>query len=114
MATLRSGIPTDSVRRDGPWALGDRDGELFAVTRRCRHQFGDLSRGSVDESGCLVCPWHQAAYDVTSGEMVRGPRGFLGYRGPTPGYSALVKAFGRIARLRVGKVSEADGVVTVD
>jgi nitrite reductase/ring-hydroxylating ferredoxin subunit len=111
MATPRAAITPDSVQRDGPWALGDRDGELFAVSRRCRHQLADLSRGHLDPSGCLVCPWHQAAYDVRTGTMVRGPRGFLVYRGPTPGYSALIKAVGRALHLRVGKITEtADGV----
>ena len=36
-----------------------------------------------------------------TGEMVDGPRGFLLYRGPTPGYSALIKAFGSVVKLRV-------------
>jgi hypothetical protein len=36
--------------------------------------------------------------------MVAGPRGFLGYRGPTPGYTSLVLAYGRVLRLRVGRV----------
>ena len=33
--------------------------------------------------------------------MVEGPRGFLGYHGPTPGYSGLVKRLGQVVRLRV-------------
>ncbi|MCW2579549.1 MAG: Rieske (2Fe-2S) iron-sulfur domain protein, partial [Blastococcus sp.] len=40
-------------------------------------------------------------YDVRTGEMVEGPTGFLGYHGPTPGYTQLVQLVGRIARLRV-------------
>ena len=39
-------LPPGSVRRSGPWAVGNRDGELFAVSRRCRHQLGDLSEGT--------------------------------------------------------------------
>ncbi len=82
------------------------------MSRRCRHQLADLSGGSIDADGCLVCPWHQSRYDVRTGEMVEGPRGFLGYHGPTPVYSQLVRAVGRLARLRVRRaVREGDDVV---
>jgi len=71
-----------------------------AVSSRCRHQLADLSRGSVDADGCLVCPWHGARYDLDSGQMTRGPRGFLGYRGPTPGYTQLMAVVGKLLPLR--------------
>ena len=110
-------VPADEltpgrVRRAGPWAVGNRDGELFAVSRRCRHQLADLSEGTIDADGCLVCPWHQSRYDVTTGKMVDGPKGFLGYHGPTPVYTQLVAAFGRLAKLRVRRaVRDGDDVV---
>jgi len=105
------------VHRSGDWAVGNRgshdDGDrYFAVSRRCRHQLADLSEGTLDEEGCLVCPWHQSRYDVRTGEMVEGPKGFLGYHGPTPGYTQLVELLGRIARLRVRRAPrEGDDVV---
>jgi len=99
--------PGAVARLDG-WVVGrtgtpGRAGgdEVFAVSRRCRHQLADLSKGTVDTDGFLVCPWHQSRYDVTDGRMVTGPRGFLGYRGPTPGYSWVVRAYSRVLRLRV-------------
>ena len=101
------------VRRAGGWAVGNSDGELFAVSRRCRHQLGDLSRGSVDADGCLVCPWHQARYDVTTGEMVTGPKGFLCYHGRTPGYSQVVRAYSRILRLRVAQLVRTGAEVVI-
>ena len=105
-------LPPGSVRRSGPWAVGNRDGDLFAVSRRCRHQLADLAEGSIDDEGCLVCPWHQSRYDVRTGEMVEGPRGFLGYHGPTPGYTRLVELVGRIVRLRVRRaVRREDDVI---
>ena len=62
-----------------------------------------------------VCPWHGSRYDVRTGEMVDGPRGFLLYRGPTPGYSALVKAFGVTVKLRVRRaLRRGDDVVVQD
>ena len=94
----------DGVGQVGGWAVGRSRGEDFAVSRRCRHQLGDLANGHVDADGCLVCPWHASRYDVRSGRMVEGPRGFLLYRGPTPGYSGLVKALARVLPLRRGRV----------
>ena len=91
------------VRRVGRWAVGTSRGEDFAVSPRCRHQLADLSKGHVDADGCLVCPWHQSRYDVRTGEMVEGPRGFLGYHGPTPGYTQLVRALARFVPLSVGR-----------
>ncbi|NEK59101.1 Rieske 2Fe-2S domain-containing protein [Geodermatophilus sabuli] len=105
-------LPPGAVRRSGEWAVGNRDGRYFAVSRRCRHQLADLAEGSLDAEGCLVCPWHQSRYDVRTGEMVEGPRGFLGYHGPTPGYTQLVAALGRLLRLRVRRaVRRGDDVV---
>jgi nitrite reductase/ring-hydroxylating ferredoxin subunit len=110
-------LPPRSVHRSGEWAVGNR-GEAaggnpyFAVSRRCRHQLADLSEGSVDADGCLVCPWHQSRYDVRTGEMIEGPKGFLSYHGPTPGYTQLVELLGRIVRLRVRRASrQGDDVV---
>lgn len=107
-------VPPRSVTRVGPWAVGNRGGELFAVSRRCRHQLGDLSKGSIDAKGCLVCPWHGSRYDVTDGRMVSGPHGFLGFRGRTPGYTQLVLAYGKHLRLRVGRALRRGDRITVE
>lgn len=101
------------VRRVGRWAVGLSGGEPFAVSPRCRHQLADLSKGTVDADGCLVCPWHGSRYDVRSGAMVKGPHGFLAYRGPTPGYTGLVRAYGRVLRLRVARAVRVAGRVVV-
>jgi nitrite reductase/ring-hydroxylating ferredoxin subunit len=106
-------LPPGTVRRDGKWVVGNAAGRDFAVSRRCRHQFADLSEGSIDADGCLVCPWHQSRYDVQTGEMVSGPRGFLGYHGDTPGYTQAVLAYGRKLRLRVGQVIRTAGGIEV-
>ena len=105
-------LPPGRVRRLGRWAVGNRGGELFAVSPRCRHQLADLSQGHLDADGCLVCPWHQSRYDVRTGEMVEGPRGFLAYHVPTPGYTELVAAAGKVAKLRVRRAyRDGDDVV---
>jgi nitrite reductase/ring-hydroxylating ferredoxin subunit len=103
-------VPLDGgVIGVGRWAVGRSRGEVFAVSRRCRHQFADLADGSVDADGCLVCPWHQSRYDVRTGAMISGPKGFLGYHGPTPGYTQLVLAYGRHLKLRVATVVRQAG-----
>jgi nitrite reductase/ring-hydroxylating ferredoxin subunit len=107
-------LPPGAVRRAGEWAVVNRDGRYSAVSRRCRHQLADLSEGRLDAEGCLVCPWHGSRYDVRTGEMVDGPRGFLLYRGPTPGYSALVKAFGATVKLRVRRAFRRGDDVVVE
>nr|WP_208383077.1 Rieske (2Fe-2S) protein [Modestobacter marinus] len=107
-------MPPGAVRRAGPWAVVNTGDRLAAVSRRCRHQLADLSDGHVDAEGCLVCPWHQARYDTSTGEMVSGPRGFLGYHGPAPGYSGLVKRFGQVLRLRVRRAVRRGPDVVVE
>ena len=107
-------VPTgNGVRQVGQWAVGRSNGEVFAVSRRCRHQLADLSQGTVDADGCLVCPWHQSRYDVRTGEMVSGPKGFLGYHGPTPGYTQFVLAYGKKLKLRVATVVRRAGRLVI-
>jgi nitrite reductase/ring-hydroxylating ferredoxin subunit len=94
----------------GPYAVGNVDGVRFAVSRRCRHLFADLARGRIDRDGCLVCPWHGSAYDVTTGRMVRGPQGvFAKIPGLDPFYVELTK----VLPLRRGAVTVRDGTVFV-
>jgi hypothetical protein len=46
--------------------------------------------------------------------MVSGPRGFLGWHGPTPGYTQLVLGYGRWLRLRVGRAVRRNGRIDVE
>ncbi len=109
-------LPPGSVGRAGPWTVVRRqDGEVRAVSSRCRHQLADLSKGTLDKDGCLVCPWHGSRYDVDSGSMIGGPKGFLWYQGKTPGYTQLVKAYGLFLKLRRRRVTqEGDAYVVQD
>lgn len=93
-------LPEGTVTKAGPWTVANRKGEVRAVSSRCRHQLADLSKGSLDKDGCLVCPWHGSKYDLDTGEMVEGPKGFLWYVGKTPGYEQLVKGVGKVLKLR--------------
>ena len=95
-----------TVKGAGPWAVGNAAGERFAVTRRCRHLRADLAGGSIDEHGCLVCPWHGARYDVHTGKMVSGPGGVFA---KIPGFDFMNKLLTEVLPLGRGTVTERDG-----
>jgi nitrite reductase/ring-hydroxylating ferredoxin subunit len=99
-----------SIHRAGRYAVGNAAGELFAVTRRCRHLGADLADGSIDGEGCLVCPWHGASYDVASGRMTRGPQGIFA---KIPGLGAAFKLVTRILPLGRGDLVEREGTMYV-
>lgn len=102
-----SSVSPGSVARVGKWTVARRrDGSVRAVSSRCRHQLADLSKGSLDKNGCLVCPWHGSRYDLDTGKMVEGPKGFLWYVGRTPGYTRFIRAYGAVLRLRRHAVVE--------
>ena len=89
-------VPVGTVIGAGRWVVGN-NGEYFAVGRRCRHLGADLANGSIDAEGCLVCPWHQAKYDVRTGRMVRGPQRIFA---KIPGLPASFVALTRVLPLR--------------
>lgn len=94
----------------GGYAVGDAAGRRFAVTRRCRHLRADLADGSIDDDGCLVCPWHGAVYDVATGRMTRGPQGAFA---KVPGLGAAIKMLTRVIPLGRGEVTERDETLYV-
>lgn len=101
-----SDVPPGTVTGFERWAVGNADGEYFAVTRRCRHLFADLAGGALDRDGCLVCPWHASKYDVRTGRAVRGPQGVFA---KIPGLGAMFKALTRVHPLGRAEVVERDG-----
>ena len=105
-----SELTPGSVRGAGRFAVGNANGQLFAVTRRCRHLGADLAGGSIDRESCLVCPWHGARYDVATGRMTRGPRGFFAR---IPGLDAGYRLMTRVLPLGRGAVVEREGTVFV-
>lgn len=97
----KADVPEGTVTGSAGYAVGN-NGDYFAVSRRCRHLRADLAGGSIDADGCLVCPWHQAKYDVTSGRMVRGPQGVFA---KIPGLGASFVALTKAWPLRRGTVT---------
>lgn len=103
-------LPPGKVTGAGPYAVGNLDGKYFAVTRRCRHLRADLAGGSI-EDGRLVCPWHQSAYDVDTGQMVRGPQQIFA---KIPGLGAAFIALTKVWPLGRGKVSVSGTDIVVE
>ena len=106
-----SDLPPGAVKGVGRHAVGNADGKLFAVTRRCRHLGADLAKGTIDDDACLVCPWHGAKYDVDSGRMVRGPQGVFA---KVPGLGAAFKALTMVLPLGRADVVDRDGTLYVE
>lgn len=114
----KADVPEGTVTGSAGYAVGNNSGsaargggDYFAVSRRCRHLRADLAGGSIDSDGCLVCPWHQAKYDVKTGRMVRGPQGvFAKIPGLSPSFVALTKAW----PLRRGKVTVDGDELQID
>jgi nitrite reductase/ring-hydroxylating ferredoxin subunit len=105
-----SDLPPGRITGAGSYAVGNAAGKLFAVTRRCRHLRADLAGGSIDDEGCLVCPWHGAKYDIDTGRMVRGPQGIYAR---IPGSDFAYRALTRVLPLRRGEVEERGGTLFV-
>ncbi|PRY37163.1 nitrite reductase/ring-hydroxylating ferredoxin subunit [Geodermatophilus tzadiensis] len=59
-----------------PLAAVRRGGRVDVFVGSCSHLAGPLYEGSVEEvrgRTCLVCPWHDSAFDLDNGEPRRGP-----------------------------------------
>ena len=106
----RKELTPGKVTGAGKYAVGSSGTDLFAVTRRCRHLGADLANGGIDKEGCLVCPWHQSAYDVSTGRMVRGPQGVFA---KIPGLGFAFKTLTKVLPLGRGRIVERDGDVFV-
>lgn len=106
-----SDLTPGTVVGAGRYAVGNAESELFAVTRRCRHLMADLADGTIDDDGCLTCPWHGAKYDTGTGRMVRGPQGIFA---KIPFLGTAFKTLTRVIPLGRGKVVERDGTYFVE
>lgn len=104
------GVPEGTVTGVDGYAVGN-NGDYFAVGRKCRHLRADLAQGDIDADGCLVCPWHAAKYDVSTGRMVRGPQGiFAKIPGLDTGFQLLTK----VLPLARGKITRRGADLVID
>ncbi|MCZ6517277.1 MAG: non-heme iron oxygenase ferredoxin subunit [Gammaproteobacteria bacterium] len=53
-------------------ALFNVDGKYYAIDDECTHEGGPLSEGELAGTQ-VVCPWHGAAFELTTGEVVDPP-----------------------------------------
>ncbi|MEW6302007.1 MAG: non-heme iron oxygenase ferredoxin subunit [Verrucomicrobiota bacterium] len=53
-------------------AVFNVDGNYFAIDDTCPHAGAPLSEGSVS-GGKVVCPWHEAEFDLNSGAVLGPP-----------------------------------------
>ena len=59
-----------------PLAVVRRGARVDVFVGACSHLSGPLHEGTVEEvrgHACLVCPWHDSAFDLDNGEPRRGP-----------------------------------------
>jgi nitrite reductase/ring-hydroxylating ferredoxin subunit len=103
-------VPEGTVTGVDEYAVGN-NGDYFALGRKCRHLRADLAGGSIDDSGCLVCPWHQSKYDVTTGRMVLGPQGIFA---KIPGLGLSFQALTWLLPLKRGKVEKRGSDLIVE
>ena len=54
-------------------ALANCDGTFWALDDVCSHAGGPLGDNRLKDGCLLECPWHNAAFDARTGEIVRVP-----------------------------------------
>ena len=75
-AELAPGKPVGAKVGDTGVLVVRRGDDVFALADVCSHLAGPLHEGEVVEEGgrpCIVCPWHQSAFALDSGDVVHGP-----------------------------------------
>jgi nitrite reductase/ring-hydroxylating ferredoxin subunit len=53
-------------------AIFNVGGQLLAIEAKCTHVGAPLERGVVTD-GAVECPWHGSRFNLSSGEVLRGP-----------------------------------------
>ena len=96
-----------TVRRAGPWAVGNIDGRYLPWAPLSA--LGADPPGSIDADGCLICPWH-APPTTSSPAACAAVRGVFAR---IPGLGAAYRALTVVLPLPRAKVTVRDGSVVV-
>jgi len=65
--------PTADGGSEGAILLAKIDGKLYATGASCSHYSAPLAQGvAAKDKMHVVCPWHNAAFDLRTGQPVRG------------------------------------------
>jgi nitrite reductase/ring-hydroxylating ferredoxin subunit len=71
-----SEIPPDKMKvvqyKGQPVCLANASGKYYAIRNTCTHLGGPLAQGKL-EGNVVECPWHGSRFDLTTGEVKRGP-----------------------------------------
>lgn len=102
------------------FSLGDIDivvsrieGKPVALEDRCGHMAAPLSMGKLE--GCaLVCPLHEAAFDMLTGKPLSEPRLPAPPPGEAPSPRQRMFALVRTYPVKVFAVAERDGGIFVE
>src|SRR2546428_11363244 len=52
--------------------LANIPGKYYAIRNTCTHLGGPLAQGKLEDH-MVECPWHGSRFDLTTGEVKRGP-----------------------------------------
>ena len=63
---LLAGSVTEAFIGDRPFAICNREGQLYALDGRCPHAGGPIGQGRL-EGDLIVCPWHEWAFHCVTG-----------------------------------------------
>ncbi|HWP26173.1 MAG TPA: non-heme iron oxygenase ferredoxin subunit [Xanthobacteraceae bacterium] len=69
---IKQGLVLQAQFGDEPIMLTEIDGQIYAVSDTCTHEFALLSEGFL-EGEEIECPLHQARFDVRTGRCLAGP-----------------------------------------
>src|SRR2546425_7874913 len=58
--------------KDQSICLANSAGKYYAIRNTCTHLGGPLAQGKL-EGQMVECPWHGSRFDLTTGEVKRGP-----------------------------------------
>jgi nitrite reductase/ring-hydroxylating ferredoxin subunit len=71
-----SEIPPDKMKlvqyKDQPVCVANSKGKYYAIRNTCTHLGGPLAQGKLEDQ-TVECPWHGSRFDLTTGEVKRGP-----------------------------------------
>ena len=69
---FQDGDMKEIVVGDTKIVLARVKGKFYAMHGECTHYGGPLAEGALNGPR-VVCPWHQAAFDITNGELQEPP-----------------------------------------
>ncbi len=73
----KSEIPAGTTKpvkvEDNEVLIANVNGNFYAVSQKCTHMGGDLSKSKL-EGNIVTCPRHHAQYDVTNGKVITHPK----------------------------------------